>query len=170
MSVYETAQYKVLEKDGKFEIRAYENYYTAAVVEPNVIETSGFNQIFDYINGNNAKQEKISMTTPVINELQGGRYTTEFVMPGKYSEEKPPDPMNDRITIRKNTDKLCASFTFSGTVNEEKIHQHEDELKVWLDTRKIETIGDFRLARYNPPFIPPAFRRNEILIDIVMVV
>lgn len=90
MSKYETAEYKVLEKDGKFEIRFYESYYTAATDESNIKEASGFNKIFDYISGNNSKNEKISMTAPVINELKPGGVTTEFVMPSKYAKDRPP--------------------------------------------------------------------------------
>jgi hypothetical protein len=90
MSLYETAKYEVLEKEGKFEIREYEPYYTAAVPESDPVETYGFNQIFNYISGNNGSKEKISMTTPVFNELENGKFTTEFVMPGKYREQSPP--------------------------------------------------------------------------------
>ncbi len=83
MSLYETAKYEVLEKEGKFEIREYEPYYTAAVLESDPVETYGFNQIFNYISGNNVSNEKISMTTPVLNELEQGQFTTEFVLPSK---------------------------------------------------------------------------------------
>jgi len=58
MSKYETAAYKALEKDGKFEIRSYESYYTAATNESNIKEASGFNKIFDYISGNNSNKKR----------------------------------------------------------------------------------------------------------------
>lgn len=166
MPSYETAKYKVLEKEGKFEIRAYEGYYTAAVEESSITETNGFNQIFAYISGNNASKEKISMTTPVINELQKGNVSTEFVMPVKYAKEGPPKPDNEKIKIKKNKKKLCAAFSFPGKVNEEKLKESEGALIQWLNGKDIKTTGSFRLARYNPPFTPPPFRRNEILIDI----
>ncbi len=166
MSLYETAKYEVLDKEGKFEIREYEPYYTAAVPESDPVETYGFNQIFNYISGNNGSKEKISMTTPVFNELENGKFTTEFVMPGKYREQSPPMPDNERIALKKSEKKQCASVTFSGTVSEERIKQYEEELLDWLIAKGRIPSGTFRLARYNPPIVPPPLRRNEILIDL----
>lgn len=70
LSKYETAPYKVLEKEELFEIRQYDAFYTAAVEEDTLEGSSGFRQIFDYISGNNEDQTKISMTTPVFNEMK----------------------------------------------------------------------------------------------------
>ncbi|MGV8906833.1 MAG: SOUL family heme-binding protein [Acetobacterium sp.] len=167
MSKYETPEYKILEKDGAFEIRSYESYYTAAIEEASIKESKGFSQIFDYISGNNSKDEKISMTVPVINELQAGGVTTEFVMPHKYSRESLPDPSNNRIKIKKSEKRLSASVAFSGLANEKKIQKYQVALEKWLKDKNLEKSGSFRLARYNSPFIPPPLRRNEILIDII---
>jgi len=166
MSKYETAQYKVLEKDGSFEIRSYESYVTAVVDEESMKGSRGFNQIFGYISGNNAKKEKISMTTPVMNELAHGKVTTEFVMPSHYSRESLPEPDNTNIQLKKKEERLCASVTFSGSVYEDKIKEYEEKLRKWVAAKHLKTIGGFRLARYNSPFTPPIFRRNEILIDV----
>jgi len=167
MALYETAKYELIEKEGKFEIREYEGFYTAAISETNPMETDGFSEIFGYISGNNAGHEKISMTTPVINELEDDRFTTEFVMPDQYRENIPPAPENDRITIKKREKRQCGVVTFTGTVYKEKIEKHEEELLKWLEKRNRTPVGTFRLARYNPPITPPPFRRNEILIDIL---
>lgn len=166
MANYETPEYSVLEKDGAFEIRSYKSYYTAGIEEVNVRDTTGFSQIFEYISGKNSKKEKISMTVPVINELVAGHVTTEFVMPDKYSKESLPDPDNPRIKINKIEERRCASVTFSGSVNNDKIQKYQEKLRKWLDEKNLKTVGSFRLARYNPPFVPPPFRHNEILIDI----
>lgn len=166
MSLYETAKYEVLEKEGKFEIREYEGFYSAAISEAEPIQTNGFGEIFGYISGDNEGAEKISMTTPVINELKEEGFTTEFVMPNQYREKTPPAPMNDKIVIKKREKIRCGVVTFSGTVNKEKIEKYKQELLEWLSKRNKTSIGTFRLARYNPPITPPPFRRNEILIDI----
>jgi len=166
MSLYETAKYEVLEKEGKFEIREYDPYFTAAITEKDPVETYGFNEIFNYISGNNAEREKISMTTPVLNELEQDNFTTEFVMPGKYRETSPPQPDNERIALKKSEKKQCASVTFSGTVNGDRIKKYEEELLDWLIAKGRIPSGTFRLARYNPPIVPPPMRRNEILIDL----
>ena len=167
MSLYETAKYEVLEKEGKFEIREYESFYTAAISESDPIQTNGFSEIFGYISGNNEGKEKISMTTPVINELVDDGFTTEFVMPEKYRDNVPPAPGNDNITIKRREKKLCGAVTFNGSVHKEKIEKQEEELLKWLSKINRTPVGTFRLARYNPPITPPLFRRNEILIDVI---
>ncbi|MFH5835168.1 SOUL family heme-binding protein [Proteiniclasticum sp. C24MP] len=166
MSKYETAPYKVVEKEGSFEIRQYDAFYTAAVEEDTLEGSYGFRQIFDYISGSNEDQTKISMTTPVFNEMKEEHITTEFVMPSKYSDDAPPNPSSPRVKIRRNEPRLTASVTFSGSATEKKIKDHEKELLVWIRKKGLNPSGNFRLARYNPPFIPPIFRRNEILIDV----
>ncbi len=166
MSKYETAPYKVIQKEGRYEIRQYDAYYTAGVLEQNLESSSGFRQIFDYISGNNKDEQKISMTTPVFNELAKDKVSTEFVMPKKYTEDNPPEPSNPRITIRKTEKKLVASVTFSGTTNPEKIREYENLLLKWIGKISLKPSGNFRLARYNPPFTPPFLRRNEILVDV----
>lgn len=165
MSKYETVDYKVIEKEHDFEIRQYEAFNTVAVDEDR-LDSSGFNQIFNYISGNNANHEKIPMTVPVINEMKDGEVSTEFVMPHKYSAETLPKPSNPDLEIRTIQGKLTASVTFSGTVTENKIKRYEKELSEWLTNKNIKSVGNFRLARYNSPFSLPALRRNEILIDI----
>jgi len=166
MSKYETAPYKVLRKEGHYEIRQYDAFYTAAVEESSLEGSSGFNQIFDYISGNNEDKKKISMTTPVFNELDKGKVSTEFVMPTNYSEDTLPKPANPKVKIKKTERKLTASVTFSGTTSAKKIREYEQLLLAWIGKKNMKPSGNFRLARYNPPFVPPFLRRNEILIDI----
>ena len=166
MSKYETAPYKVIKKEDRFEIRQYDAFYTAGVEERSLESSSGFRQIFDYISGNNKDAQKISMTTPVFNELGKDKVSTEFVMPKKYTEDNPPEPSSSRITIRKTEKKQVASVRFSGTTNQEKIREYENLLLEWIAGIGMKPYGNFRLARYNPPFTPPFLRRNEILIDV----
>ena len=106
------------------------------------------------------------MTTPVINELKPGGVTTEFVMPSKYAKDPPPEPGNPEIKIKKIEKKTCACVTFSGLVSDSKIQEYQMKLKKWLQAKNIRMLSSFRLARYNPPYMPPTFRRNEILIDV----
>lgn len=170
MSNYETPEYAVVEKDGEFELRAYKSYLTASIEDLKSENTSGFNQIFDYISGNNSKREKIAMTVPVFNELGTGISITAFVLPGKYSSESPPEPGNSRIKIKKSEEKLSASITFSGSVKKEKLDELESKLLKWLQDKNLKTHGNFRLARYNSPFTPSFLRHNELLIDVEMAI
>lgn len=166
MSKYETPEYSVIEKDDDFEIRAYKSYLTASIEDLKSENASGFNQIFDYISGNNSKREKIAMTVPVFNELGSGISITAFVLPSKYASEAPPEPGNSRIKIIKIEEKLSASIAFSGSVKKEKLDELEKKLLKWLQAKNLKTHGNFRLARYNSPFTPSFLRHNELLIDV----
>ena len=167
MARYETAPYRVLESDENFELRSYDGYYTAAIDSRQWQGSNGFSQIFEYISGANESGEKISMTTPVLNELEEGAATTEFVMPQKYDGPSLPRPQNPSIRIKANQAHLAAAIRFSGTVNQEKLEEMEKKLRLWIRGKGLEATGTPRLARYNPPFIPPFFRRNELLLDVI---
>lgn len=166
MAKYETAPYETFETDGNFELRAYNAFYTAAVDTPVWQSSEGFSQIFEYISGSNATGEKISMTTPVINELNEGSSSTEFVMPSDYSEKSLPKPRNSAIQIKAHSPRLVAVLRFSGTVRTLKVGQMEAKLRQWIESKGLQATGPMRLARYNPPFIPPFLRRNELLLDV----
>lgn len=167
MSIYETAPYKVLIKEDHFELRQYDGFYTAAVEEDDLDGSRGFNQIFNYISGNNEARQKISMTTPVFNEMKTDSVTTEFVMPRTFTAAKPPQPDNANIRIKQKEARLVAAVKFSGTVHQKKLQQYQKSLLEWIDQQGKTPVGNFMLARYNPPFIPPFLRRNEVLIDIL---
>lgn len=166
MSIYETAPYKVLLKEKQFEVRQYESYYTAAVEEDDLEATRGFNQIFDYISGNNEERQKISMTTPVINELRTDAISTEFVMPAAYSLQTPPKPGNANVQLKRHEARLVPAMRFSGTVSQSKLELYQKMLLQWITQQGKTAVGTFKLARYNPPLVPPFLRRNEVLIDI----
>lgn len=163
MPLYETAPYEIVEKDGRFEIRAYPPLLTAAVEEADWIHTRGFSAIFDYISGNNAKKEKISMTTPVLNDLSPSATTTEFVMPKKYSVQNLPNPANPSVRIRQIEGQLVASYTFSGKVTPKKLEAFQKQLEAFALKKGYQPTSLLRLARYNPPFVPAPLRRNDLL-------
>jgi hypothetical protein len=159
----QTLTYEVLEKDGDFEIRSYESFFTVTAMESNIGETTGFNKLFSFISGNNANKEKIPMSVPVINDLNENNKTTEFVIPRQFSENGPPNPDDPGIAIRKYEKHLIAAITFSGNVDSVKILKNKNQLIDWLGKNEKNPTGEFLLARYNSPFSLPIFRRNEIL-------
>lgn len=166
MARYETAPYRVVAKDGPYELRAYDGFHTATIDSSSWQGSGGFSQIFQYISGSNETSEKISMTTPVLNEIAPGQSTTEFVMPASYNEKTLPEPSDPSIRIRYHQPCLAAVIRFSGSVNDEKIEKNRILLSNWIQRKGMETLGALRLARYNPPFIPPFLRRNELLLDV----
>ena len=71
--------YQVKVNEDPFELRSYANLIVAITNESNLSGNSGFGEVFDYIQGNNAQRKKIAMTVPVINELDPAKMTTAFV-------------------------------------------------------------------------------------------
>jgi len=119
--------------------------------------------------------EKIAMTAPVTIEpqndsdgkaMQASRWRVHFVMPGEYSLATLPRPRNPAVTLREVPGKRYAALIFSGLVGDAKAQQKTAELLSWLQARKLTPAAPPQLARYDPPWTLPFFRRNEILIEI----
>ena len=145
MSKIATIPYEVLRKDGDYEIRSYESFFTASVKESDLVATSGFNVLFSYIGGNNENREKIPMTTPVINDLDENRPTTEFVIQMQIAGSGPPNPQDKNIFIRNYEEPLIAALTFSGNVDSAKILTYRKKLDEWLAGTKLKPTGAFLL-------------------------
>jgi SOUL heme-binding protein len=187
----EEPKYIVSEQEPPYEIRQYEPVLIAEVfVEGNRDEASnkGFRMIADFIFGNNEstqkESQKIAMTAPVvvepitdskkiamtapvtIEQSEDKAWRVQFVMPKEYSIDTLPKPKNPLVKIREVPSKYFAVMTFSGLNNAEKIENNTKLLKQWLVSKNIQAIGTPQLARYNPPWTLPPWRRNEILIEI----
>lgn len=161
----ERASYEVMLKEEPFEIRNYAPMVIAISNETDLRGYSGFNEAFNYISGSNEDHSKISMTTPVLNDLEGN-LTTAFVMPREYKIEDLPKPTSNNLSLRQVSQKKCASISFSGNANSKTVQTKIEELKKWIELKKLVPIGSFQLARYNPPFIPGFLKKNEVLIEI----
>ena len=182
----EEPKYTVIEKSGEFELRAYSPKIVAETVVPGSMDKAsraGFRLIADYIFGNNTsrtgenekismtapvtmepKSEKISMTAPVSMEQTGGQWRVHFVMPGQYTLETLPKPNNPLVTLREVPASNYAVVRFSGFTGEDKVANKTAELMAWLDGKGIIPVGKPELARYNPPWTLPFFRRNELMV------
>lgn len=128
-----------------------------------------------------AASQKIAMTAPVAMEpllppvgeagptpmaLQGAtRWRVHFVMPSAYTLATLPKPNNSAVQLRQVPAKTWAVLSYSGFNTEAGIQQRTDELVAWLAARHIKTTGSPQLARYNPPWTLPMFRRNEIMLE-----
>jgi len=185
----EQPSYDVLLKNDQNEIRKYKPYLVAKVTIDGSFkeaQSKGFKILAGYIFGKNKSQEKIAMTSPVIQkpeelsekismtapvliapEKEENRWSMTFSMPSKYSLETLPKPEDERIIIEKVESRLIAAHVFSGFWNQEKIEKKGDELLKWLEQKKKYTpTSSPMFAGYNPPWTLPFFRRNEVLIEI----
>lgn len=155
--------------------------------------SAGFRLIADYIFGNNtsaagdsekvsmtapvtlspshtpskdeaAPSEKISMTAPVTMARSEGQWRTHFVMPKEYTMNSLPSPNNSAVTLREIPERKYAVIRFSGFTGEAKVAEKTTALMQWLTDKGISPVGEPQLARYNPPWTLPFFRRNEIMV------
>ena len=125
-----------------------------------------------------APAQKIAMTAPVTLEpqapaagtpaaMQGAtRWRVHFVMPSQYTLATLPQPKNAAVTLRAVPAKTWAVLRYSGFNSEARVQKHTDELLAWLSSRQLVPLGNPQLARYDPPWTLPMFRRNEILVEV----
>ena len=167
----EEPSYTVIEQSGDFELRAYDPMIVAETQVSGPMDdasSTGFRLIADYIFGNNTSRaggnEKISMTAPVSIEQTGEQWRVHFVMPSQYNLDTLPKPNNPAVSLREVPASNYAVIRFSGLVGEKKRAAKTVELMKWLDSKGITPIGQPELARYNPPWTLPFFRRNEVMV------
>ncbi len=163
MSLFETIQYRVLKKEGNCEIRIYDNILLASTkTAMNRSMDSGFNNVFNYISGNNQKQEKISMTTPVVSYEEDNSLVTGFYVPSKFTKETVLKPSEQSVYIQELKESLYAVIKFRGSWTEKNYTHHDDILKDYISKSDYEITSPRLILRYQPPFIPGIFRHNEI--------
>ena len=180
----EEAKYQVVLKDGKFEIREYEAHILAEVEIKGDMEdasSQAFRPLFNYISGENIKQEKvamtspvsqeqasekISMTTPVSQERNADAWAISFMMPATYTMETIPTPTNPRVNIREVPGRQVAVLQYSGRWTESSYLKHKQELEVWIKSQGWSIDGSAVWARFNAPYTPWFMRRNEVQIPV----
>ncbi len=178
----ESPKYHVIKKDGNIELREYDTYITASVEIKSNSYNSAANKAFrilaDYIFGNNISSTKISMTTPVSEKIamtapviasirDDQTYEVAFTMPSSYTLKTLPKPSNKEITIRQESSHKIATITFSGYTSENKVDKKTRELEVWTKEQELKAKGSVSVLRYDPPWKPGIFRRNEVSLKIL---
>ena len=180
----EEPKYTVAKKDGNIEIRLYEPF----IVAETVVDTSdfdeasneGFRRLAGFIFGGNKVQRKIAMTSPVTTEQsqkiamtapveteqRGSSVRIAFTMPSEFTLETLPVPNDSRVTLRQVPARKLAVIRFSGRWTEENFREHSEELNAWIEKQGLKISGASSVARYDPPFIPFFFRRNEVMIPV----
>ena len=119
--------------------------------------------------------QKIEMTAPVtIEPVQvssekmstANRWRIHFVMPSSYTLASLPRPNNNKVAIREVPGATYAVLTYSGFNFLSNVQARTDELMAWVKSKKMEVLQSPQLARYNPPWTLPMFRRNEIMVEV----
>jgi len=179
---YETAEYKVLISDGRFEVRDYPDLMLAATTsnQGGAGADGSFMKLFRYISGANESKQKISMTTPVFMERQaagsqaagsqaaGSIVQMGFVIPKEVAALGAPNPEAPQVELRLRPGGRFAVVRFSGLMNSPAVDEHAAQLRSWMESKCLVADAAFgsemETAGYDSPFTPPARRRNEVLV------
>jgi hypothetical protein len=180
----EETKFKVIESEGKFELRQYASHIVAETFvegDFNEVGDEAFRRLAGYINGQNRRKQtipmtapvsqeadsvKISMTAPVSQERSGEKWRITFLMPAEYTLETLPEPLDSRVELRKVPERLMAALKYSGTWSRSRYEERKEQLMEWIEKCGLKQIGEPIFARYNPPFLPWFLRRNEVLIPV----
>ena len=180
----EEAEYDVLESTGDYELRNYHPHIVAETFVKGDFDEAGnegFRRLFAYISGGNRKKlsvsmtapvsqeqtyEKITMTAPVNQQKEEGMWRVTFMMPSQYTLETLPEPLDERVKLKKIESRLMAVLIYSGTWSKKRYEKKKEKLKSIIRERELVATGEPVFARYNPPFMPWFFRRNEVLIAV----
>lgn len=158
---YETQKYEVVKQIENIEIRFYPPSLMAKVSSG-----GGFMKLFQYISGQNDKNEKMAMTTPVHMKNENNKSTMEFVLPSKYSLDNIANPNDKNIKIYNSKPIYYAAITYGGYSNSEKVKKNHSTLLNKLKAEGFKTINDKPIVlSYNSPY--KFFnRRNEVLVEV----
>lgn len=164
----ETYPYVVKKKYDRFEIRSYEaTLFTSVKLSKKGYKNAssqGFSILAGYIFGNNERNEKISMTSPVSMSLED-TMTMMFMVPKKLTKETLPKPGQSAIEFKEEPAKKLAAIRFSGWANDAKLKQYKQDLKAALDAEGIKYTDKFYFFGYNAPY--EVFnRKNEVLVEL----
>ncbi|TGZ44672.1 hypothetical protein CRM22_011190 [Opisthorchis felineus] len=168
------APYEVLQewKDENVELRSYpvQNWVCTQATSHRMddMSSSGFFKLFNYIRGNNDKNQKIAMTKPVLIESKPDPESARnriFKM-GFYMSAtdcpSPPEPKANDVFIEQRQAMKVYCRVYAGFSNDRKLNEEARQLGSSLDRlgKHYQTDAYF-FAGYDPPF--RLFnRRNEV--------
>ncbi|MFM8469491.1 MAG: SOUL family heme-binding protein [Limisphaerales bacterium] len=164
---YESAPYKVVRSDGKFQLREYP---ALRVVETSMAAGRGdgsdgsFMRLFRFITGANEGKQKIAMTTPVFMSGSETNSTMAFVMPAKLQTGAVPKPSDGAVTVRELPPGRFAVRRYSGGRNAKNEAESLERLRAWIKAEGLKEMSPPVHGYFDPPWTPAFLRRNEVML------
>ena len=174
--------YTVVRTDDAFEVRRYEPYVVAETVvnaPADEAGNQGFRILAGYIFGQNKGARKIemtapvaqtptkiAMTAPVAQSATSDGYVVQFAMPPEWTLETLPEPTDSRVKLGAIPARTVAVVKYSGTWSQSNYEENLKNLKDALAKTGLIWHGEAIWARYDPPWKPWFWRRNEILLEL----
>lgn len=177
---YETPEYKTILTEDNIEIREYvESYWVTTDMKNSStdkeVQKSGFWKLFGFISGQNSKEEKISMTSPVVRTISAKMpFTSDekmgkmsFYLGSKYQNGDAPTPNGENCYIEKVPCRKFGIISFGGYTNKEKEMEHLKKLADFLNAKSYKFSTDnYFTAGYDSPF-KFWFRHNEVWVELL---
>jgi hypothetical protein len=139
----------------------------------------GFKRLASYIFGDNrargelagarvrdGHRSKLAMTTPVTVSSERGEHVVAFTMPPGRALASLPEPTDDRIELVEVPEQRVAVMRFHGAYNRDRVEAAKAELMRRLAQSELVPLGEPRLAAFDPPWVLPLLRRNELWVEI----
>ena len=160
----EEAKYDVVKSNEIYEIRKYSD--RLAIQALNTDENNSFRKLFNYISGNNEKNEEIKMTVPVTQMEKKGNMTMQFYLPSKFNKDNVPNPSSTDVKIVNIEGGYYAVIRYSGRASDKNFIKHKEILENELKKDNISIAGPAIKASYNSPFTLPMLKRNEAMFKV----
>ena len=87
-------------------------------------------------------------------------------MPVKFTAEKVPQPVDGTVKVRELPAGRFAVMRFSGGRSATHEKHALDELKQWTASERLTELSPPVYGYFDPPWTPPFWRRNEVMLRI----
>ncbi|XP_073158537.1 uncharacterized protein [Henckelia pumila] len=172
----ECPEYKVVHNDSNgFEIRSYKKAFW--IPSPKITSYTyeyaaqkGFTIAYSYFLGNNSQGTKLSMTTPVLVDIQNYHYyTVHLYIPGKYQHNPPSSHSSEMRPATLPPRRFAVVRRFNGEMNNPAIATQLEALKNSLAGTPYQYVAAaatdrFTVAVYYSPLDEPEKPVNEIML------
>lgn len=168
---YESAPYKVVRAEGRFELR---DYPALTLVETPMTDSrrdgsdGSFMRLFNFITGANAAGQKIAMTTPVFMSGEPTNAAMAFVMPASLTTATVPRPTAGTVTVRESSAGRFAVLRFRGGRSAMREAEVLAELRTWLTAQALQSSATPVFGYFDPPWTPAPLRRNEVMLRLAV--
>lgn len=169
----EMLAYRVIDHAGDVEIREYAPRLTA---ETPMNDGAGiqdgrdtaFERLANYIFAKERQGDDtpIAMTAPVAMDPAGSGHVMRFFMPEEFREETLPQPGNAAVQLATMPAQTLAVLRFAGYAGDASVTEQTAALLQRLPGSGWEADGEPGFFGYDPPWTPPADRRNEVTVPV----
>jgi hypothetical protein len=166
--------WRVLVSEGDLQIRAYPAIRVLETIVPGPRKealNNGYRLLAAFALGQNLPitvpflqdaGNPMASDPPLFDDAMEGGWRVRFILPDDAGELGPPP---EGVAIVEIPPRRLGAATFHGTAHDERLQAAEDRLRGWLARHGEECLqSEPEYGFYNSPMIPPALRRNEVLL------